>query len=134
MTAEELVGTWRLVDVQAGPGDAPPWGAGLLSYTADGYVFAFLEAASRQPFASPAPELATPAEKASVVDTSLSYSGRYRVVDDVVHHDVVHATIPNWRGTTLSRILGWQGPRLTLTTLPHAGRVYRRRTVLWERA
>jgi len=52
----------------------------------------------------------------------------------VVHHDVIHATIPNWRGTALSRILGWKGPRLTLTTLPQAGRVYRRRTVFWERA
>src|SRR5436190_16584819 len=134
MTAEDLIGTWRLVDVHVEPGDASPWDAGLLSHTADGHVFAFLETSSRPPFASPAPEVATLAEKASVVDTSLSYGGRYRIVDNVVHHDVVHATIPNWRGTTLSRILAWQGPRLTLTTLPQAGRVYRRRTVLWERA
>ena len=134
MTAEDLVGTWRMVDVHVEPGDSRPWDAGLLAYTADGYVFALLEKANRRPFASPAPEVATTEEKASVVDTSVSYGGRYRLVDDVVHHDLVHATIPNWRGTTLSRIVGWQGTRLTLTPLPQAGRAYHRRTVFWERA
>ena len=133
MNAKDLVGTWRLVEVRAQPGEPVPWDAGLLTYTTDGQVSAFLENARHQPFASPAPEFATHQEKASVFDTFLAYAGRFRVVDDVVHHDLVHASMPNWKGTTLSRTLGWEGPRLTLTPLAPVGRPFHRRTVLWER-
>ena len=61
----------------------------------------------------------------------IAYSGHFRVDEDSVHHDVAVSLIPQWIGTTLSRVYEFSdgGRRLALTATQGAATDH----LLWER-
>ncbi|MEM6439505.1 MAG: lipocalin-like domain-containing protein [Pseudomonadota bacterium] len=98
-TAEDLVGSWRLVRYVVRPEggeEAPRWpdGAlGLLHYGDDGRMSAHLSAVRAGE--ADLPEAQQP--------DYVGYAGPWRLVDGEVRHDVQIASIPAWIGRTLTR-------------------------------
>ncbi len=128
LTARELLGTWELVSfvVKADDGrpDRHPFGVrarGRIVYTADGHMMAVLSAEPDEPTVAHTLETshhASNAEKAAAYDRYLSYSGRWRLDGDEVHHDVDIALVPGLVGQTWTRGAVYNPgpqPRLTLS-------------------
>ncbi|MCB9540330.1 MAG: lipocalin-like domain-containing protein [Myxococcales bacterium] len=112
MTADELVGAWRLerfVVERAGRPPVEPFGPdaqGLVVYAADGWMSAVLSAGARAPLGAAGLETAAgadPAAKAAAFDSYLSYAGRWRLEGDEVAHTVELALVPEVVGQTLRR-------------------------------
>lgn len=136
-----LLGTWRLVSAVAttasGERDTHPYGSkptGLLTYMADGRMTAMI-AYDGRPALSGDRVSAPPAERAAAYATFFAYAGRYKVDGDRVTHHVEIASVPNWVGTDLVRVMAVRGNRLTLSTpaLSVGGRSQSTELV-WERA
>lgn len=140
--AAQLVGTWRLVSLEARSSSGEvehPWGEsvdGRLAYDAAGNMSMQIARPTRQPFASDDLEGGTLEEIEAAFDTYHAYYGRYRVDEaaSTVTHDVEASLFPNWVGGGQTRFLRLQAGRLTLTSppLPFSGRELRFVTV-WER-
>lgn len=140
ITPEQLIGTWTLVSWTRIEGDVRsdrfgPGVKGLISYTADGFIFAQLEAADRKPFAGGDPFGGTPDECQAAMSTGLSYCGRWRLDGDTIVHSVALSTFPNWVGTELLRFARVEGDRVVLRTppLPRKG-VIGTAELVWRRA
>ncbi|GCE51444.1 lipocalin-like protein [Thermosporothrix hazakensis] len=124
MTAETLVGTWRLLsfEIRSANGQMVyPLGqdaVGYLVYTADGYMFLAMMRADRPHFASDDPGKATPAEKLAASDSYMTYCGTYHYQDNTVIHHVELSLFPNWKGTHFERIVEFDDNRLILKTAP----------------
>ncbi len=113
LRADWLVGSWELVGFTVTPADGgpvrQPFGPGArgrIVYAADGHMAALLSAADRPPVGPGGLERAhkaPAAAKAQAFDTALSYSGRWRLVGDTVHHEVDLALVPEVVGTTQIR-------------------------------
>jgi hypothetical protein len=74
---------------------------------------------------------ATADERAEAANGITCYAGRFEVKDGIVHHHVEMALNPNLVGHTLLRRITFDGPKLTLTSLPDAqGNV---RNIRWQR-
>ena len=138
---ESLLGTWRLVSAVAttasGDRDPHPYGlkpSGFLSYMPDGRMSAIIAHDGRRPLRGD--RISAPsAERADAFATFFAYAGRYQVEGDRVTHHVEIASVPNWVGTDLVRVMALHGDRLTLSTPPLsvAGRTQSTELV-WERA
>ncbi|MFL5294998.1 MAG: lipocalin-like domain-containing protein [Phenylobacterium sp.] len=136
-----LLGTWRLSSAVAttasGERDAHPYGAhpsGLLSYMPDGRMTAMI-AYDGRPSLSGDRVSAPGAERAAAFATFFAYAGRYEVRGDRVTHHVEIASVPNWVGTDLVRVMALQGDRLTLSTPPlSVGGRTQSTELVWERA
>ncbi len=123
---EQFIGTWRLVSWYLDDGQGKrhmPMGPnpiGLLTYTADGFMFATLTTPGREPFAVNDPLGGTPAECHKAMSTCHSYCGRYRIDGDSVVHTVEAALLPNMVGTEQRRFFTFSegGKVVTLTTPP----------------
>ncbi|WP_158683030.1 lipocalin-like domain-containing protein [Shewanella sp. WE21] len=123
MNQEKLIGTWEFVSCVAKTSTGEvnyPWGqdsSGLLTYTADGYVFvsrmsvALKEAASKLVPGSQEEALA-------VVAGFEAYSGKYTVKDNLVTHHVQMCSTPVHCGTEQSRYFEFNGDEISLTTKP----------------
>ena len=121
--AERLVGTWRLDDwarVDADGKRTPPLpgATGLITYTADGFMFATLMGANRAPFAGTDPMGGSPEETHRAMSTGLSYCGRWRMDGDRLIHNVELSMFPNWVGAEMTRNCRFDGGRAIVTTLP----------------
>ncbi|MBM3601110.1 MAG: lipocalin-like domain-containing protein [Alphaproteobacteria bacterium] len=140
---ERLIGTWRLkswvVREDGGRetrplGDAPE---GLLTYTADGYMFALLMAPGRKPHAKDDPMGGTPAEAQASMAGFHSYSGRYRLEanEPVVVHSVELALLPNMIGTEQRRFYRFEGERRVVLRTPPITRkgAYGVAELVWEK-
>ena len=113
LTARVLLGTWELVSfvVKADDGrpERHPFGRGArgrIVYTADGHMMAVLSAAPGGRSGSSTLETshhASDAEKAAAYDRYLSYSGRWRIEGERIHHDVDLALVPGLVGQTWTR-------------------------------
>ena len=57
-------------------------------------------------------------EKAKAFDTSFGYSGRYTCSNNPVVHHATIASVPNWVGIDMVRIVRSADGRLTLSTPP----------------
>jgi Lipocalin-like domain len=141
MSAQDFVGTWRLVSMEArastGAVSYPlgPDGGGLLFYSADGYMSAVLYRANRARFGTQDIQAGTEAQLADASRTYASYAGPYEVRGDRVHHHVEASLFPDWVGTTQERIYRFDGSRLTLSTDPIPfGGAELRLVLIWERA
>ena len=137
---EDLIGAWKLVScehlfedgsVERPFGRAP---SGRLVYGSDGGMIVLITdsgrplAASRQLFEARDPELAAMARGC------VAYSGRWKIVEDELVHDVEQSLFPNWSGSAQRRRLEWDGRRLTLSTSLFAIRGRKCRAVLvWEK-
>jgi hypothetical protein len=135
-----LLGAWRLVscDTRADDGVIDyPLGrdaVGLLIYTHDGHMSVSIARAMRQPFAAGDLLGGTGDEKASALDSYISYCGRYeRRGESVVHH-VEMSLFPNWTGRDQERRVELDGERLTLEAPPFIIKGTEQRAFLvWER-
>jgi hypothetical protein len=124
---EGLIGTWRLkawVVREDSGRETRPLGMepdGLLTYTADGFMFAMLMAPGRQRHATDDPMGSTQAEAQASMAGFHAYSGRYRLEpnEPVVIHSVEMALLPNMIGTEQRRFYRFEGEgRMVLRTPP----------------
>ena len=137
---EGLVGTWRLVSASAttstGTVEPSPFGAnpsGLLIYTSDGTMSAQVSYGGRSRLS--ADRVAAPAsERAEAFATFFAYGGRYTINGDRVVHHVQIASVENWVGTDLVRVIVRDRDRMTLQTPPLAvDGVTRTSELIWQR-
>jgi Lipocalin-like domain len=138
--SDGLVGTWRLVSASAttaaGTVEHGPYGpkpSGLLIYTSAGTMSAQVSYGGRSRLS--ADRVAAPAaERAEAFATFFAYGGRYTMTGDRVVHHVDIASVENWVGTDLIRVIARDGDRMTLRTPPLAvGGVTRTSELLWRR-
>ena len=136
-----LVGAWRLVSYELAGNDGRvrrPYGpapAGLLIYSADGYMSVAFAQPDRPGFASGNALHGTAAEWAASAKTYTSYAGRYEVQGERVLHYLDVSLYPDWLGTTQERFFTLAGDWLTLRMPPYQqGGVEWRGTLVWERA
>jgi hypothetical protein len=141
MTADPLVGTWRLISWENTTADGRisyPVGTdplGYITYSADGYVFVAIMRANRRRFSAGDLLRGTPEEKAHAAETYVSYCGTYELRGETVIHHVELSLFPNWVGVNQERLVEVRANRLTLSTRPtlFAGLEQTARLV-WERA
>lgn len=122
-----LIGNWRLVEWTAEVGSRVqrPFGgdvAGLLTYTADGRMWATLMKNDRNPVAASTLAGATARDRAAAAAGYINYAGSYTRDGDRVLHHVEVSLLPNWVGTDEVRQVGWIDGDLELSTLPAVGR------------
>ncbi len=127
MTKDDLVGSWRLVDWTVSIGDRSrrPWGGkatGLLTYTADGRMWAALMAADREHMPTRTLSEAPAGMRAAAASGFVTYAGSFSLDgDDVIHHVEV-SLLPNYVGNDERRHVEWidtkSGFDLALTTPP----------------
>lgn len=112
-TRWRLLGSWSLDDYEVVRADGVrsrplgPSPSGMLVYAPDGAVSALLCRTAH----------ADAGDQASDGRSYIAYAGTYSV-DDAgarVTHDVDVSLIPEWRGRSLQRSIGWDGDRLILT-------------------
>lgn len=127
LSRESLLGTWELVEFHVESSDGRPvrypfgeQATGRILYAADGHMMAVLSSASTEREAGRLSSLETSHradvhDKAAAFDSYLSYSGRWRLSDGQVHHDVDLALVPGVVGQTQSRMVMLEDGRLTLT-------------------
>jgi hypothetical protein len=140
-TAQDLVGTWRLVSASAstetGQVNAAPYGArptGTVTYTANGRVTLMISYSDRVPLTGADRIASSAEERAEAFRTFFAYAGRYSVSGDAVTHHVEISSVPNWVGTDLTRVLSVVGNRLVLKTPPlSVGGSIQATELVWER-
>jgi hypothetical protein len=126
MTAarDRLIGTWRLVNwlwIGDDGKQAEPMGPGtqgLITYTADGFMFASLMGANRKPFAGTNPFGGSPAETHAAMSTGLSYCARWRLDGERLVHTIEQSMFPNWVGTEMLRTCRFVGEHAEIATAP----------------
>ena len=142
MSAERLVGGWRLVgwDIVSGDGrtshpfgDAPE---GMIVYTADGAMSALIAEAGRAPLSAPSMKSAPEAERAAAFSSFFAYGGTFVVEGDTVVHRVTVALNPAFVGTEQRRSMAFDGAGgLTLSASEPDGKGgTRRHAIRWRRA
>lgn len=140
----QLVGTWELVSFQVCPADGRPprhpFGVsalGRIVYAADGHMMAVLSAPPQPSDSAGSLETshqASEADKAAAFDRYLSYSGRWELEDDRVHHHVDLALAPGVVGQTLTRRVSMSGALLTLSYTRESSRgTAHRFELVWRR-
>ena len=123
-TAKRLIGTWRLESWSITDGDGKtthplgPDAKGLLTYTADGFMFAFLAAPLRTPFAGNDPLGGSAAETHAAMSSCHGYCGTWQIVGETGVHAVEMALFPNMVGTQQVRFWRFDGERVVLRTPP----------------
>ena len=125
---DRLVGSWQMIDWKILKGETslpPPLGpadqcGGLLIYSPEGTVSAFLSAKSRPRFKDASLDGGTAEEKLHAFDTVIAYTGRYDVDESTatVQHHVLYASLPNFVGQTLPRVCIFERDTLKLDTPP----------------
>jgi hypothetical protein len=139
-TAADLVDNWRLLSYIFTPDDGAPFTpygenpAGLITYTADGYMQVSIAASDRAAYGADDVQSGT-VEQQAAARSYLTYAGRYEMRGDRVLYIVQISLMPGWSGVTLERIASLDGGQLLLTTPPitRRGRTGISR-LRWERA
>ena len=136
----DIVGTWRLVSASAigptGARDDAPFGRtphGILIYTPERTMAALVSYDRRPPLS--ADRIAAPAEeRAAAFATFFSYAGTYTLRRDTVVHHVSIASVQNWVGTDLVRVVALSHDRLVLRTpVLSVGGVLMTSELVWQR-
>jgi hypothetical protein len=124
MTANPLIGTWRLVSFTVRDADgriAYPFGEdaeGFITYTDDGWMTVQFGAAQRPQLEAPDWIAGADVEIAAAARDYFAYCGAYEVHDDTVVHHVALSLIPNWIGGEQVRRVELNGDTVTLSTPP----------------
>ena len=124
MTANPLIGTWRLVTRENQSLDghiSHPFGrdaVGYILYNADGYMSVTIMRPDRVNFALGDLLAGSPEEKVQAAETYMSYGGRYEFRGDIVIHHVEVSLFPNWVGGRQERLVELTGNPLILSTRP----------------
>jgi hypothetical protein len=140
MSANPLVGTWRLISWENRSSDGQisyPLGTGprgYITYSEDGYMFVAIMRPDRTKFSAGDLLRGTAEEKAHAAETYVSYCGRYDFRGETVIHHVELSLFPNWVGVDQERLVEVRGNRLTLSTRPtlFAG-LQQTAHLVWER-
>ena len=141
MTANPLIGTWRLISWENRSVDGQkisyPLGkdaVGYIMYNEDGYMFVAIMRPNREKFTVGDLLGGSTEEKVQAADTYVSYCGRYEFHGDTVTHHVDLSLFPNWVGSEQERLIELKGNRLTLSTRPILlGGIQRTAHLIWER-
>lgn len=105
MTADQLVGRWKLVSWLARNGDGEvsyPFGEraeGSLVYTRGGWMSGQLAVSDRDALATNDVVGGDEIERSAAYSSYIAYAGTYEVVGDVVIHRVKMSLFPNWVNT-----------------------------------
>lgn len=124
MTANPLIGTWRLISWENRSLDGRvsyPFGqdaVGYIMYNQDGYMFVAIMCPNRAHFASGDLLRESTQDKVEAAETYLSYCGRYEFQGGKVVHHVELSLFPNWIDVDQERLVELTGDRLTLSTRP----------------
>jgi len=127
MSADNFVGTWRLISTEfrsqdGSPAQSPygPQPQGILVYDAHGNMSAQLAQSNRKPFATADRKAGSDAETRAAFESYQAYAGRYTVNEDehVVTHTVNQALLPNWVGGEQRRHYSFEDGKLVLRTPP----------------
>jgi hypothetical protein len=139
MTANPLIGTWRLLSWEnrsVGGEISYPLGkdaVGYIMYGRDGYMSVAIMRPDRAKFAAGDLLSGSAQERARAAGTYVSYCGRYEFRGDTVVHRVELSLFPNWVGVEQERLVEVKGNRLTLSTRPILlGGVQRTAHLIWE--
>ena len=126
---QSLVGTWELVEwtfTVNGERETRPFGGnpvGLITYTADGRMWAALMDPARGQVPTRTLSAAPVRSRAAAAAGYLSYAGTYTRNGDSIAHHVELSLNPNWGDTDEIRLISWadndDGSRdLVLSTPP----------------
>ena len=140
MTANPLIGTWRLISWENRSVDGQisyPLGqdaVGYIMYNQDGYMCVAIMRPNRAPFAAGDLLSGSIQEKVHAAETYVSYCGRYEFQGDVVIHHVELSFFPNWVGVDQERLVELTGNQLILSTRPLLlGGRQQTAHLIWER-
>ncbi len=135
-SAQELIGTWKLVAFQTIFDNDPPkevYGArpkGILVLTREGRMIAILTAQERQVGMGDA-------ERASLHRTMIAYSGRYEVQGNEFTTTVEVSWNESWNGSKQKRYWKIENGKLFIESAPGPSPGYAGRTsfgrLIWER-
>jgi hypothetical protein len=138
----DLIGTWKLVSItshtQDGRKDDAPFGkhpTGMFIFTADGHTSVIISNEGRKRLSSDDRLAATDQEKVEAFDTSFGYSGRYNCSGDRLVLNATVASVQNWVGADVVRIIKEVDGKLSLSTPPFllggTASIYE---LIWERS
>jgi hypothetical protein len=141
--AERLIGGWLLRSWEIVRADRAevglPFGpqpAGLITYTADGWMSATICGPDRPNLSQPSPRSVPAEELARAYTSYFSYAGRWRTEGDDVIHDVVFALNPGMSGTEQRRRCHFDGADALTLSADEAdakGNI-RHHNIRWRRA
>tara|TARA_B100000700_G_C14360474_1_gene541281 strand:+ start:99 stop:536 length:438 start_codon:yes stop_codon:yes gene_type:complete len=120
----DLIGSWCLISwrtVYDGGRIIFPMGEdakGYLVYSNDGFMSASLFLSKRPHFISGEMLTADDSDKIKAWNSYFSYSGKFKIEGDQVHHYVLSSMYPNWVGDTQTRVVSIVDKELILETLP----------------
>ena len=122
MRRDDILGTWLLVSYAADSAGehSHPLGAdaaGIIMYTADGYMSAQLMRRDRPAYDKAITGGGSTAQMAAAASGYLCYSGPYTLDDTVLHHQVDVSLLPNWIGGMQVRQAQLDGDTLTLSAV-----------------
>lgn len=140
--AFDLVGASQLVSISSrtadGRVDDATFGkhpTGMFIFTADGHASVIISNDGRKRLSSEDRLAASVEEKTNAFDTSFGYSGRYRCSGDQVVLRATVASVQNWVGTDVVRIIRAVDGGLSLSTPPFllggTSSIYE---LVWERS
>lgn len=140
MTANPLVGTWRLVSFEVRDEDGRtthPFGrdaVGFITYTADGHMAVQFGRADRPRLAVGDWLAGADTEIVAAARDYIAYRGTCEFHHDEVRHRVELSLMPNWIGGELVRLVALDGDTVTLATppVPVGGR-RQVATLVWQR-
>ncbi|MBT5571531.1 MAG: hypothetical protein HOJ90_09960 [Alphaproteobacteria bacterium] len=130
---EDIIGAWQLVDTYIEnpdgtrtqtQGDNP---AGIIMYTADGYMSAITRRSDRE---LPA-DNGSADDKARMFDGYLNYAGRWSLDGNTVTHHIEHALNPNWIGSPRDRSIDYQGDCMVYSGFAADGKS--NAIIIWEK-
>jgi hypothetical protein len=140
MSADPLVGTWRLVSFELRDAEGRvtyPLGrdaAGFITYAADGHMAVQFGRAGRAHLAQGDWLAAPDAEIAAAARDYFAYCGTYELRGGEVVHRVELSLLPNWIGAEQVRLVALDANRVILSTPPTPlGGRQQIATLVWER-
>jgi len=119
-TANDLVGTWRLVSIayEQNGKTTQPYGAnpkGIQIFGSDGRVAVVIVKSDLPKFASNNRIEGTAEENKAVIQGSLAYFGTYKADDKSYSLQIEGSTFPNFAGTSQKRTFVIKGDELTVS-------------------
>jgi hypothetical protein len=124
LTANPLIGTWRLVSYVARDEQgvvSEPFGSdvdGFITYTDDGWMSVQFGRKNRAPLSIPDFKSANSSEITEAVGDFIAYAGPYEIRENTVVHHLELSLLPNWIGQDFVRIFNLEGNCVTLSTTP----------------
>ena len=141
---EKLIGAWEMEDFKIQEGNTlvdSPLGpveqsGGILIYSEDGLMTAFLSQNDIPRFSDNSLDGGTIEERARANKGIICYTGSFDVdeINHTVTHHVRYASVPNMIEKDLMRICVWENDKLKLDTPPmEFGGVMKSSYILWKR-